>query len=351
MSDSLNILVLVPSVPFSRGGAELLVDRLIGGFKALGHNADIFPIPFFPEPKEKLLEQMLVWRSQDLRYISGREIDLVIPTKFPTYFAKHHTKIPWLLHQHRQAYELVGSRFGDFSVEDEDIREQIMLNDKKMFSECKKIFTISDNVSARLENFLQVDSEVILPPLPSMADYLTREPQKHILSVGRLCSAKRPDLMIEALSYLDSNISLKVVGVADEPGYLDFLNSIIRKHHLESRVVLLGSVADDKLRDLYANCHSVYYGPYDEDYGYVIYEASAAKKPIVTLSDSGFPKIQVEKFGTGLISEPNPKAISQAFSQLFEDVNLYQKLQGKSQGLTIKDTWEDVALKIISAIS
>lgn len=351
MPTPLNILVLVPSVPSSRGGAELLVERLVGGFNNLGHKAETFSIPFYPEPKDKLLEQMLIWRGQDVAQVSGRPIDLVIPTKFPTYYVKHHTKVPWLLHQHRQAYELVGTRFGDFSVEDEDIREQILLNDIKMFAECKKIFTISENVSARLKHFSHIDSEVILPPLPSMASYLTREPQQYILSVGRLCSPKRPDLMIEALSFLDEGMNLKVVGVPDEPGYADYLQSLVKKHHLELRVEFLGSVGDEQLRDLYADCHSVYYGPYDEDYGYVIYEASAAKKPIVTLSDSGFPKVQVQKFSTGLVSEPKPRSIAMAFIQLFSDLDLYKRLQDNAPNLTIKDTWEDVATRILQAIT
>ncbi len=349
MSETLNILVLVPSVPFSRGGAEMLVDRLISGFKSLGHNADIFSIPFFPEPKEKLLEQMLLWRSQDLSRVSGRAIDLVVPTKFPTYFAKHHSKVPWLLHQHRQAYELVGTRYGDFTPEDEYVREQIVINDKKMFSECKKIFTISDNVSLRLKHFLDQESEVILPPLPSMLSYVNRPPQKFILSVGRLCSPKRPDLLIEAMSFLDTEIKLKLVGVADEPGYLDYLKSIIGKHSLESRVELLGAIGDVELRELYADCHSVYYGPYDEDYGYVIYEAAAARKPIVTLADSGFPKLQVDRFKTGIISEPRVDFIAEAFNRLFKDEHVYRAAQAAAKNLTIKDSWEDVAAKLISA--
>lgn len=350
MTESLNILVLVPSVPFSRGGAELLVERLLGAFKDLGHNADIYSIPFVPEPKEKLLEQMILWRSQDLSFVSGRAIDLVIPTKFPTYFAKHSNKIPWLLHQHRQAYELLGTRFGDFLPEDEHIREQILLADSKMFKECRKIFTISDNVSSRLDRFLGIKSEVILPPIPSMAGYISREPQNFILSVGRLCSAKRPDLMIEAMSYLPEELSLKLVGIADEPGYESYLHSIVKKHSLGHRVEFLGGVKDITLRDIYADCHSVYYGPYDEDYGFVIYEASSAKKPVVTLEDSGFPKTQVSLNKTGLVSNPSPKEIASEFSKLFLDPSIYAECVGNAKNLMIKDTWQDVATKLIAAL-
>lgn len=351
MNSYLNILVLVPTIPFSRGGAEFLVESLLSEFRKLGHSADLFSVPFFPEPKEKLLEQMLIWRSFDVEKVAGRRIDLVIPTKFPTFYARHPRKVPWLLHQHRQAYELLNTRFGDFAPQDEDIREEILSNDKKMLSECRKIFTISDNVSARLKNFLELDSDVLLPPLPSsLIGTFSAKKGEYILSVGRLCSAKRPDLVVEAMSQIPSELGLKLVGVADEPGYMDYLQSIIKKHHLGSRVEILGGVTEGELAELYANCHSVYYGPYDEDYGYVIYEASASRKPIVTLEDSGFSKIQVEREQTGIVVAPDPLLVAEAFTRLRDDIGLYEHFQENCVKLQIPNTWSDICNSLISAL-
>ena len=41
--------------------------------------------------------------------------DVVITTKFPSYLIKHPNKVVWLVHQLRQAYELHGTDFGQFS--------------------------------------------------------------------------------------------------------------------------------------------------------------------------------------------------------------------------------------------
>ena len=65
-----SVLVLSPSIPYSRGGAELLIEKLISSFNKLGHEADLFSIPFFPEPKSKLIEQAALWRAQDVSNVS-----------------------------------------------------------------------------------------------------------------------------------------------------------------------------------------------------------------------------------------------------------------------------------------
>ena len=48
-------------------------------------------------------------------------------------------------------------------------------------------------------------------------------------------------------------------------------------------------VTDARLYQLYEEALAVYYGPFDEDYGYVTLEGFAADRPVVTLADSGGP--------------------------------------------------------------
>ena len=168
MNLSKNILILGSQIPFSRGGAELLNERLKQAFVERGHRADILSLPFLCNTHADLLGQIAQWRSLDLEKVSGRGLDLVIATKFPTYFVKTPKKIVWLVHQHRQAYELFGTRFGDFSMsaEDDAIRSKLVAADQIALKESKVNFAISSNVAGRLKEFLDIDSEVVEPDLP-----------------------------------------------------------------------------------------------------------------------------------------------------------------------------------------
>jgi glycosyltransferase involved in cell wall biosynthesis len=345
-----SILLLASQVPYSRGGAELLLERLKSAFVALGHEVDIVSMPFSAEPKSSLIHQMLLWRNLSLEYVSGRKIDLVIPTKFPTYFVSHPNKVIWLIHQHRQAYELTGTRYGDFSTSDEDesVRSAIMQGDKKVLSEAKALFSISETVSRRVLDFHGLDSTPLLPPLPWTRAYQEGEKGRYILSVGRLCSTKRTDLIVRSMPYLPDDISLKIVGLPDEPNYETYLKSEIDKHHLSHRVELLGSVSEDDLISLYANCFSVFYGPYDEDFGFVTYEAAKSRKPVVTTTDSGYVQEVIKKAESGIIVLPDPEKIAEAFRNLFSNEDEYTALQNNASRVHTGEDWEGVARALLS---
>ena len=93
------ILVLGVKVPFTSGGQEILVRSLLKELTNRGHQADLVELPFNIPQKSSLLEQAAIWRSIDLSSFAGVDIDLVIATKFPSYFAKHPKKSLWLVHQ------------------------------------------------------------------------------------------------------------------------------------------------------------------------------------------------------------------------------------------------------------
>ena len=82
--------------------------------RARGYDAELVSVPFKWYPKEEILPHAAAWRLLDLSESNGRPIDLVIATKFPTYFVRHPNKVAWLIHQYRAAYELCGTPYSDF---------------------------------------------------------------------------------------------------------------------------------------------------------------------------------------------------------------------------------------------
>ena len=122
------VVVCEAQVPFIRGGAEALSRELVREFRERGYDTELISIPFKWYPKEEILTHAAAWRLLDLSESNGRPIDLVICTKFPTYFVRHPRKVAWLIHQHRAAYELAGTPFSDFGHTDADGKDDANLD-------------------------------------------------------------------------------------------------------------------------------------------------------------------------------------------------------------------------------
>lgn len=353
-----NILVLGVKVPYTSGGQEVLVRDLVRQLKYRGHNADLLELPFSGWPKENILNQAAYWRTLDFDKLGGEKTDLIIASKFPTYFAKHTKKSVWLVHQHRPLYDLYGTRFADFSDDprDEELRKILTAADKKCLSEADYIAGISANVVKRLEKYNNIKAEVAYPPLPQGNAYYCNNFDNYILSVGRLCNIKRVDLMIKSLPGISKEIKLKVVGTADEPGVIDYYKNEIAKHHLEDRVKFLGRVSNEDLLRLFANALAVYYAPYNEDYGYITLEAFASSKPLITATDSGGTLEFVKHNENGLILEPDTNSMAAGIQELVMDKEKAITL-GKagrkfieSSGLDSPNCWDKVIEKLLSPL-
>src|SRR5918996_2546762 len=148
-------LVCETQVPFVRGGAELLVEQLVAELRARGVVADRVALPFKWYPKDEILAHAAAWRLLDLSESNGRPIDLVIATKFPSYFARHPNKVAWLIHQYRAAYELCGTPYSDFGHNERDVglRDTLIRLDTEMLGECRRVFTNAQNTANRVAKY------------------------------------------------------------------------------------------------------------------------------------------------------------------------------------------------------
>jgi glycosyltransferase involved in cell wall biosynthesis len=335
----MRIAVCSPQVPFARGGAEILAERLTQELQARGHEADLVTIPFKWYPGEKVLTHALMWRLLDLEEVDGRAVDLVIGTKFPSYVVRHPNKVVWLVHQFRQAYELDRTELGQFgeSPQDRALRRKLHDLDALALGEARKLCTISQNVSDRLRNNLGLESEAVLPP-PQALDFRCDEYGDFILSVNRLDRAKRIDLLLEAAKLHD--FPVVVAGDGPDRARLEALAN--------GRVRFAGRVSEMELADLYARCRAVYYAPVDEDFGMVPYEAFLSGKPVVTMTDAGGPLDVVSDRRTGLVVEPRVEELGNALRHLVEneaDARLWGAA-GKERAEQV--TWEHAVERLLA---
>ncbi|HEX5760555.1 MAG TPA: glycosyltransferase family 4 protein [Thermoanaerobaculia bacterium] len=282
----MRICVCGVQVPFTFGGAELLVQSLAEQLRARGHEAETVMLPFTWPSRTQLFKSCLAWRLLDLTEVDGRKIDMVVATRFPSYLVKHPNKVVWLVHQLRQAYDLQGTRYSDFrdSPRDRSATEMLRAMDARTLGEARRVFAISKNVAARLERHNGLRIEALYPP-PRLTGRLRPGPSGDaVFTIGRLNRMKRFDLLVRAMQHVRSGVRARIAGDGPER---EALAELVRRLGVEDRVELLGWVDDERAAELYAGALAVYYAPYDEDYGYVTVEAFQAGKPVVTLDDAG----------------------------------------------------------------
>ncbi len=340
------VVVCEAQVPFVEGGAEYHVRELVRQLRARGYLTDLVSVPFKWYPKREILAHAAAWRLLDLSESNGRPIDLVIGTKFPSYFARHPNKVTWLIHQYRAAYELCGTPYSDFDHVEGDVglRETLLRLDGEMLGECRRVFTNAKNTASRLGRFNGIDAEPLYHP-PRLASRLEGGPYgDYVLVVGRLESVKRPDLVIRAMRHVDPPLRLVIVGEGTQRANTERL---IEELGVGDRVELAGTVDDDRLLGLYAGALAVVYAPYDEDYGYVTLEAFLARRPVVTTTDAGGPLEFVVDDVNGRICEPDAEAIAVVLNDLAANRTRAAALGEAGEVRAREVTWDGVIERLI----
>jgi len=310
------VLVCAVQAPFITGGAEILVGELRDNLLRRGFKVDVANVPFKWYPVSELARQALAWRLLDVTESNGTPVDLVIPTKFPSYLVRHPRKVTWLFHQHREAYDLFGTPFSSFTdaAEDKVARGAIQAMDDAGLGECLELFTISKNVAARLARYNSLTAETLYPPPPQQGRYRQEGFGDYLFYAGRLDRLKRLDLAIDAMKRVRSKARLKIAGAGP---LADELRKQVVGLGVEDRVEFLGFVSAEDLLGLYAGCKAAYYAPLNEDYGYVTVEAFSSGKPVVTTTDAGGPLEFVTEGETGLVASPSPEAVADAIDRLY----------------------------------
>lgn len=340
----MNVLILHSQVPFVRGGAEILVDGLCQALSDRGHHVDVVALPLSWNPPQRLLTSALNWRLLDLDAFNDRRVDRVICTKFPTWAVDHPNKSLWLVHQHRQAYDLFGSPMSEFGgdAESRALRDRVVDIDRAGIGECSPRFAISRNVAGRLRRYCGLDAEPLYPPVPRVGLRAERF-DPFVLSVARLDASKRVDLLITAFAASQTRLNLVIVG--DGPDE-ESLRRLATRLGVEARVEFLGRVSDDRLRELYNTCRAVYYAPIDEDYGYTTVEALRAAKPVLTTRDAGGVLEFVDDGAAGYVTAPDATSIAESILRV-EDEDVARRLGAAGPERVAGLTWDAVVEALV----
>ena len=337
----MKVVIANVQTPFVRGGAEVLAESLLGALQEAGYEGEIVTMPFKWYPAARILDAMLAARLMEVDEWCGGSIDRLIGLKFPAYLMRHPHKMLWLLHQYRGAYDLWGTPIGDLSnaPDGRHVREAIRLADDALLSECRSIFTISRNVSERLQRFNGIASRPLLHPPPGAQRFHALPAEDFLFCPGRINESKRQHLVVEALVLCREPVRVVFTGVTDAADYAEGIRRRCDEAGLGDRVEWRGSVDEEQKIALYARCLGVVVPPVDEDYGYVTLEAMLSCKPVLTCADSGGPLDFVLDGDTGSITDAEPAALAEAMDRLWRD-----RARARSMGLAGRERYRTLGL-------
>ena len=346
----MKVAIATVQVPFITGGAEILTGMLRDELKKRDYEADIVTLPFKWYPAESLYNCMLSGRMLDLNEINGEKIDKVIAMKFPAFYVKHPNKTVWLMHQHRQAYEFWGTQYGDIQnwKNGLELRRMIWQNDTKYLSEANAIYTIAGNTTKRLQRYNCLESNVLYHPPLGWEKMYCESYGDTIFYPSRIDPMKRQRRIVEAARYVKSGVKFALAGTGTE-SEMNYLRDYIAQYNLTDRVTMLGFISEEEKRSWYAKCLGVYFGAFDEDYGYITLESFFSQKPIIVHKDAGGPLEFVADGENGFVISDNPKEIARCADELYEDRSNAERM-GVRGLATLKEKnmdWDYVIKKLM----
>jgi len=336
-----------PMVHSVEGGAEMHISCLAAALKERGFEVSRIDIPFNFSPPRQLIRDCLAWRLLDLTKSYLRPFGLYIATKFPSYVAQHPNKVVYLLHQHREIYELWGTRFSQLksSEEDQGIRDAIVAIDNRALREAKAVFANSKRVAERLKRYNGIGSKALYAP-PRLKNVFRCEGyESFVFCPGRLELNKRVDLVLEALAKTDSKVRCVIAGRGPQQ---NTLKKQAKKLRLGERVEFVGWVDEKTLLDLYARCLGVLFAPKDEDLGFITLEAFLSKKPVITTESSGAVLEFVDDGVTGFVAATDPQAFAEKIDMLVRHPKLAKRMGEAGYEIARKLNWDYIVERLTS---
>lgn len=326
----MKVVVTANIVPFMHGGADYHIEGLSAALQNAGHEVELVRFPFRFSPEADIARLMEFCEHSDFSAPNGVSVDKVISLQFPAYGVSHPDHRIWVMHQHRAAYELYDEETAAPGLK--DIRQQIHDFDARVLSKAKYLFANSECVARRLKTYNGLNAEALYHPPHMSEHFYCAEAQPYVFFPSRLERLKRQDLLIEAARHLQTPVKILLGGVGGQEAYYQ---SLVADWQLEDRVRLLGRFSEAEKLALYANALAVFFGPQDEDYGYITLEAMLSSKPVITCTDSGGPLEFVVDGETGYVTEPDARAIAEAIDTLYRD-----SLRARSMGKAGRDNYD-----------
>lgn len=165
---------------------------------------------------------------------------------------------------------------------------------EKDISKLDLILTNSINTQKRIKSFLDIDSEVLYPPV-DMNQFRFISQKDYYLSFARLADAKRVDKIVEAFKKMPDK-KLVVIYGENDPAKQKIFDLAEGSQNIEF-ITLKNNVG---FTDYVGNAIATIYIPIDEDFGMSPVESMSAGKPVIWVDDGGLKESIIHE-KTGLL--------------------------------------------------
>jgi glycosyltransferase involved in cell wall biosynthesis len=238
----------------------------------------------------------------------GRSVALGVRQDFPTYVRARHPRRRWM---HMSANLLEGSW--------------------RLLAGRVPIVAVGSVLAARYppDHTLEIsvslvrDEDIAPPELARRRSYTGGE--LRVLSVGRLEEEKNPLMLADVMAILLAHEPRWRLLVCGEGPLAAALAERCRELGVSDQVDLLGYVAhDDGLRQVYRDCHALLHVSWTEGVPQVLYEAFAARLPVVATAVGG---VRTAAGDAALLVEPgDPQAAATMLERVCTDAELRNRL-------------------------
>ncbi|WP_241242004.1 glycosyltransferase family 4 protein [Sphingobium algorifonticola] len=334
-------------VPHVDGGYRTFVNQLVPHLESAGHQVERIWLPFSGDPNSMLAE-IAGFRMMDLENVCDR----VICCRPPAHAIKHSQKVIWFIHHERIFYDLWDSEYNPIpkTAYWEKFRQTLFDLDKRTLEEAHLVFANSRVVASRLHHFNGIHAEVLYPPIDNPVVVESLGYGSELLFICRIEHHKRQHLAIQAMAMTQTPVRLRIAGASQNLAYLASLHEEVQRNGLQDRVTVDGRwISEGEKHHLLAQALGVVYLPLDEDsYGYPTLEGASARRATVSAHDSGGVSEFIVDGQCGLLTEPTPSALAEAFDRLWLDRGLAERLGAAAQArvCTLGINWEHVVARL-----
>lgn len=380
----MRVCIVAPSpVPYTPGGAERLFAGLV---EAMGDRDGVeAEVVKLPSPERDFREIVDSYRAFSLLDLG--HFDLVVSTKYPAWMVDHPNHIVYMLHPLRGVYdsyhhfqlplepveplakcvcELRGLLTttprrssiaavldqADACVAELGVDDPALLLPSPLLrllvrwldrvalgrSSMKRHLTISETVANRSGYFPPGTYPRAVVPPSSMPISLPGRgaDDPFVFTASRLDGPKRIDMLIDAMSYVGTDIEFRIAGSGPA-------EELLRERASgDSRIHFVGRLSEEELSQAYADARAVLFTPLDEDLGLVTLEAQMSGTPVITVTDSGGPNELVDDGVTGLVTSPDAESLGRAIEQLSADRTAARQMGAAGRRSAATVTWAKV---------
>ena len=217
---------------------------------------------------------------------------------------------------------------------------------KRIWKTSSALYACSHGLRQRALNFAPHANIGVIPNGVELDRFTPRESgldkeSLKLLTVGRLSSSKRIDLLIEAVQIIRNKIPDVTMTIAGSGGLYKKLDQLVKNENLQNHIKMPGTVDAENMPGLYRQHDIFVTATAQEGMSNAMLEAMASGLPVITTRCEGVEELIADN---GIIVEqPNSKAIAEAINQAVRDEQGYKAMCLAARKKAEQFTWEKAA--------